>query len=163
MKKKILLIFFISTLCLANIPRRVNSNIEKNSFTRDNANLYIRDQERAYNRILSLGKKEGLSEEKIDTEVKRLEKRYGADYEIIYKNFYYSVKELSKNEKKIVEAKKINEEKKEEYKELIKKSELPSEIRGYIEKEATNKYPDNYSERVKYSEELIKFYNFIKK
>ncbi|MGL5315346.1 MAG: hypothetical protein ACRC92_18965, partial [Peptostreptococcaceae bacterium] len=93
-----------------------------------NSSLYFRDQKIAYDRILSLGKKESLSEDKIEEEVKRLEKRYGTDYEIIYKNFYYNVKELSKNEKRIEESKKINEEKKEEYKGLIKKVDIPSNI-----------------------------------
>ncbi|MGL5931670.1 MAG: hypothetical protein ACRCY7_02025 [Cetobacterium sp.] len=163
MKKYLLGVFLMSTLCFANIPERVSSNIEREALLEDNRNLYIRTQERAYNRIISLGKKEGLSEDKIDNEVKRLEKKYGTDYEIIYKNFYYNVKELSKNQKKAEEIRKINEEKKEEYNVLIKKNEMPSDIKEYIEKSAEGRYPDNYSERVKYTEDLIKFYNFIKK
>ncbi|MGL4903837.1 MAG: hypothetical protein ACRC3I_12335 [Cetobacterium sp.] len=163
MKRYLLSLFLMSTLCFAVVPERVSNNIEKDSFTKDNSSLYVRDQNRAYNRILSLGKKEGLSEDKIDNEVKRLEKKYGTDYEIIYKNFYYNVKELSKNQKKAEEIRKINEEKKEEYNVLIKKNEMPSDIKEYIEKSAESRYPDNYSERVKYTEDLIKFYNFIKK
>ncbi|MGL5349070.1 MAG: hypothetical protein ACRDA0_00620 [Cetobacterium sp.] len=163
MKRYLLSLFLMSTLCFAVVPERVSNNIEKDSFTKDNSNLYVRDQNRAYNRILSLGKKEGLSEDKIDNEVKSLEKKYGTDYEIIYKNFYYNVKELSKNQKKAEEIRKINEEKKEEYNVLIKKNEMPSDIKEYIEKSAESRYPDNYSERVKYTEDLIKFYNFIKK
>lgn len=163
--KKYLLLFIIlfSTASLASVSERVNNNIERNSFEQDNSSSYIRDQKRAYNRIISLGKKEGLSEDKIDNEVKRLEKKYGTNYEIIYKNFYYNVKELSKNQKKAEEIRKINEEKKEEYNVLIKKNEMPSDIKEYIEKSAESRYPDNYSERVKYTEDLIKFYNFIKK
>ncbi|MGL5745033.1 MAG: hypothetical protein ACRCXX_07780 [Cetobacterium sp.] len=163
MKRYLLSLFLMSTLCFAVVPERVSNNIEKDSFTKDNSSLYVRDQNRAYNRIVSLGKKEGLSEDKIDNEVKRLEKKYGTDYEIIYKNFYYDVKELLKNQKKAEEIRKINEEKKEEYNVLIKKNEMPSDIKEYIEKSAESRYPDNYSERVKYTEDLIKFYNFIKK
>ncbi|MGL4954495.1 MAG: hypothetical protein ACRC4Y_03335 [Cetobacterium sp.] len=163
MKRYLLSLFLMSTLCFAVVPERVSNNIEKDSFTKDNSSLYVRDQNRAYNRIVSLGKKEGLSEDKIDNEVKRLEKKYGTDYEIIYKNFYYNVKELSKNQKKAEEIRKINEEKREEYNVLIKKNEMPSDIKEYIEKSAESRYPDNYSERVKYTEDLIKFYNFIKK
>lgn len=163
MKRYLLSLFLMSTLCFAVVPERVSNNIEKDSFTKDNSSLYVRDQNRAYNRILSLGKKEGLSEDKIDNEVKRLEKKYGTDYEIIYKNFYYDVKELLKNQKKAEEIRKINEEKKEKYNVLIKKNEMPSDIKEYIEKSAESRYPDNYSERVKYTEDLIKFYNFIKK
>ncbi|MGL5314889.1 MAG: hypothetical protein ACRC92_16675, partial [Peptostreptococcaceae bacterium] len=91
MKRYLLSLFLMSTLCFAVVPERVSNNIEKDSFTKDNSSLYVRDQNRAYNRIVSLGKKEGLSEDKIDNEVKRLEKKYGTDYEIIYKNFYYNV------------------------------------------------------------------------
>lgn len=164
MKKKVILTAILFSLtAFGNVPDRVYYNIERESSSQDNRNLYIRTQERAYNRIISLGKKEGLSEDKIDNEVKRLEKKYGTDYEIIYKNFYYNVKELSKNQKKSEEIKKINEEKKEEYKVLIKRSEMPSDVKEYIEKSAEGRHPDNYSERVKYTEDLIKFYNFIKK
>lgn len=164
MKKCLLLVMVLfSVVTLADIPERVSDNIEKNSFEKDSSNLYVRDQKRAYNRIVSLGKKEGLTTEKVDEEVRRLEKKYGTDYEIVYKNFYYNVKELSKNEKRIEESKKINEEKKEEYKGLIKKVDIPSNIKEYIEKSAESRYPNNYSERVKYTEDLIKFYNFIKK
>jgi len=163
MKKYLLSIFLISTLSFANLPKRVSDNIERDTVTQDNRNLYIREQKRAYMRILSLGKKEGLTEENIDEQVKILEKRYGTNYEIIYKNFYYDVKELSKNEKKKEKYKKINEDKKEEYNTMLKNVDIPSDIKEYIEKLGENKYPNNYSERVKYSEELINFYNFIKK
>ena len=98
--KKFLLYFITSTVLIANVPERVNNNIEKNSYTQDNSNIYVRDQERAYKRIISLGEKEGLSKEKTDSEVIRLEKKYGTDYEIIYKHFYYDVKEVSKKERK---------------------------------------------------------------
>lgn len=161
--KKILLYFIISTLLLANIPERVNNNIEKNSYTQDNSNIYVRDQERAYKRIVSLGEKEGLSKEKVDGEVIRLEKKYGTDYEIIYKHFYYEIKEISKQEKKNEENKKINDEKKVEYKKIIKESKVPENIKNYIDNQAQKKYPKDYSQRVKYTEELIEFYNFIKK
>ncbi|MGL5901166.1 MAG: hypothetical protein ACRCZO_00635, partial [Cetobacterium sp.] len=92
MKKKVILTAILFSLtAFGNVPDRVYYNIERESSNQDNRNLYIRTQERAYNRIVSLGKKEGLSEDKIDNEVKRLEKKYGTDYEIIYKNFYYNV------------------------------------------------------------------------
>lgn len=161
--KKFLLYFIISTVLIANIPERVNNNIEKNSYTQDNSSIYVRDQERAYKRIVSLGEKEGLSKEKIDNEVIRLEKKYGTDYEIIYKHFYYDIKEVSKKEKKNEEIKKINNEKKIEYKKIMKESKLPENIKTYIDNQAQNKYPNDYFQRVKYTEELIEFYNFIKK
>ena len=161
--KKFLLYFIISTVLIANVPERVNNNIEKNSYTQDNSNIYVRDQERAYKRIISLGEKEGLSKEKIDSEVIRLEKKYGTDYEIIYKHFYYDVKEISGKEKKNEEVRKINEEKKIVYKKVIDESKIPENIKKYIDIQAQKKYPNDYSQRVKYVEELIEFYNFIKK
>lgn len=161
--KKILLYFIISAAIMANIPERISNNIEKNSYTQDSSNIYVRDQERAYKRIVSLGEKEGLSKEKIDNEVARLEKKYGTDYEIIYKHFYYDVKEVSKKDKKNEEIKKINNEKKIEYKKIMKESKLPENIKTYIDNQAQNKYPNDYFHRVKYTEELIEFYNFIKK
>lgn len=161
--KKFLLYFIVSTLLIANVPERVNNNIEKNSYTQDNWNIYVRDQERAYKRIVSLGEKEGLSKEKIETEVVRLEKKYGTDYEIIYKHFFYEVKEVSKKEKKNEEIRKVNEEKKVVYKKVIEESKIPENIKSYIDIQAQKKYPNDYSQRVKYVEELIEFYNFIKK
>lgn len=161
--KKFLLYFIVSTLLIANVPERVNNNIEKNSHTQDNSNIYVRDQERAYKRIVSLGEKEGLSKEKIETEVVRLEKKYGTDYEIIYKHFFYDVKEVSKKEKKNEEIRKVNEEKKVVYKKVIEESKIPENIKSYIDIQAQKKYPNDYSQRVKYVEELIEFYNFIKK
>lgn len=161
--KKFLLYFIVSTLLIANVPERVNNNIEKNSYTQDNSNIYVRDQERAYKRIVSLGEKEGLSKEKIETEVVRLEKKYGTDYEIIYKHFFYDVKEVSKKEKKNEEIRKVNEEKKVVYKKMIDESKIPENIKSYIDIQAQKKYPNDYSQRVKYVEELIEFYNFIKK
>ena len=161
--KKFLLYFIVSTVLIANVPERVNNNIEKNSYTQDNSNIYVRDQERAYKRIISLGEKEGLSKEKIDSEVIRLEKKYGTDYEIIYKHFYYDVKEISGKEKKNEEVRKINEEKKIVYKKVIDESKIPENIKKYIDIQAQKKYPNDYSQRVKYVEELIEFYNFIKK
>lgn len=161
--KKFLLYFIVSTVLIANVPERVNNNIEKNSYTQDNSNIYVRDQERAYKRIISLGEKEGLSKEKTDSEVIRLEKKYGTDYEIIYKHFYYDVKEISGKEKKNEEVRKINEEKKIVYKKVIDESKIPENIKKYIDIQAQKKYPNDYSQRVKYVEELIEFYNFIKK
>lgn len=163
MRKKILSLVLVSTVVFANIPNRVVDNIENDSILKDNSNIYVRDQERAYKRIVSLGEKEGLSKEKIDSEVIRLEKKYGTDYEIIYKHFYYDVKEVSKKEKKNEEIKKINNEKKIEYKKIMKESKLPENIKAYIDNQAQNKYPNDYFQRVKYTEELIEFYNFIKK
>lgn len=161
--KFFLLYLVISTFIMANIPERINNNIEKNSYTQENSSLYARDQKRVYKRIVSLGEKEGLSKEKIDNEVIRLEKKYGTDYEIIYKHFYYDIKEVSKKEKKNEEIKKINNEKKIEYKKIMKESKLPENIKVYIDNQAQNKYPNDYFQRVKYTEELIEFYNFIKK
>ena len=161
--KKFLLYFIVSTLLIANVPERVNNNIEKNSYTQDNSSIYVRDQERAYKRIVSLGEKEGLSKEKIETEVVRLEKKYGTDYEIIYKHFFYDVKEVSKKEKKNEEIRKVNEEKKVVYKKVIEESKIPENVKSYIDIQAQKKYPNDYSQRVKYVEELIEFYNFIKK
>lgn len=161
--KKFLLYFIVSTLLIANVPERVNNNIEKNSYTQDNSSIYVRDQERAYKRIVSLGEKEGLSKEKIETEVVKLEKKYGTDYEIIYKHFFYDVKEVSKKEKKNEEIRKVNEEKKVVYKKVIQESKIPENIKSYIDIQAQKKYPNDYSQRVKYIEELIEFYNFIKK
>lgn len=163
MRKKILSLVLVSTVVFANIPNRVVDNIENDSILKDNSSIYVRDQERAYKRIVSLGEKEGLSKEKIDNEVARLEKKYGTDYEIIYKHFYYDVKEVSKKERKNEEIKKINNEKKIEYKKIIKESKIPENIKSYIDKQAQNKYPNDYSQRIKYTEELIEFYNFIKK
>lgn len=163
MRKKILSLVLVSTVVFANIPNRVVDNIENDSILKDNSNIYVRDQERAYKRIVSLGEKEGLSKEKIDNEVIRLEKKYGTDYEIIYKHFYYDIKEVSKKEKKNEEIKKINNEKKIEYKKIMKESKLPENIKAYIDNQAQNKYPNDYFQRVKYTEELIEFYNFIKK
>ncbi|MGL5314083.1 MAG: hypothetical protein ACRC92_12615, partial [Peptostreptococcaceae bacterium] len=66
MRKKILSLVLVSTVVFANIPNRVVDNIENDSILKDNSNIYVRDQERAYKRIVSLGEKEGLSKEKID-------------------------------------------------------------------------------------------------
>lgn len=161
--KKFLLYFIISTVLIANVPERVNNNIERDSYTQDNSNIYVRDQERAYKRIISLGEKEGLSKEKIDNEVIRLEKKYGTDYEIIYKHFYYDLKEISKKEKENKEIKKINNEKKIEYKKIIEESKLPEDIKSYIDNQAQKRYLNDYFQRIKYTEELIEFYYFIKK
>lgn len=163
MKIKLIIFFVISIMAIGNVPDRINENIDMNSLIQDNKRLYIRNQERAYKRIVSLGEKEGLSKEKIDNEVARLEKKYGTDYEIIYKHFYYDVKEVSKKDKKNEEIKKINNEKKIEYKKIMKESKLPENIKVYIDNQAQNKYPNDYFQRVKYTEELIEFYNFIKK
>lgn len=163
MKIKFLLYFVISTLLMANIPERVSNNIEKKSFTQDNSSIYVRDQERAYRRIVSLGEKEGLSKDRIDDEVLKLEKKYGANYEVIYKYFSYNIKSVTQKEKEIEKNKKINDEMKIEYKKIMDESKIPENIKDYIDNEAKNKYPKDYIQRVKYMEELMKFYNFIKK
>ena len=163
MKMKILLYFMISTLLIANTPERINNNIENSSYTQDNRSAYIRDQKRAYKRIVSLGEKEGFSKEKIDEEVFKLEKRYGTDYEIIFKYFSYNIKDISSKEKQIEKDKKMNSEMKIEYTKKIKEAKIPENIKEYIENKAQIKYPNNYSEQIKYTQELIEFYNFIKK
>ena len=37
--KKFLLYFIVSTLLIANVPERVNNNIEKNSYNQDNMSI----------------------------------------------------------------------------------------------------------------------------
>lgn len=163
MRIKLCMFFLLSLSLLANIPERVSQNIEKNSYTEDKANIYVRDQERAYKRIVTLGKKEGLDKETIDREVKKLEKKYGTNYEIIYKYFYYDVKEIYKEEEKVKEKTKINENMKKEYNAIIIEAKIPDNIKEYIENKGKEKYPNNYSERVNYTKELMEFYYFIKK
>ncbi|MGL5377281.1 MAG: hypothetical protein ACRDAT_03135 [Cetobacterium sp.] len=164
MKKHLMtMVFLFSITAFGNISERVYQKIENEAITQDDRNLYIRTQERAYNRILSLGKKSGLSLDKIDDEVLRLEKRYGADYEIIYKNFYYNVKEMTKEQEKLEKDIQLNKVKKEEYKKIITTTKIPLKVMAYIEAEAEKKYAENYSERVKYIEELINFYNYLNK
>ncbi|MGL5057039.1 MAG: hypothetical protein ACRC0V_01155 [Fusobacteriaceae bacterium] len=162
-KYLVVVIFLFSVVTFANVSERVYGNIEREATNQDNRSLYIKTQERAYGRILSLGKKEGLSFDRIESEVLRLEKRYGTDYEIIYKNFYYNVKELTKKQKNLDRNIELNKVKKKEYEEIIKETKIPLKVSSYIEKEAEKKYPENYSERVKYIEELIKFYNYLNK
>ncbi|MGL6100872.1 MAG: hypothetical protein ACRC0G_14785, partial [Fusobacteriaceae bacterium] len=67
MKKYLItMVFLFSITAFGNIPKRVYQKIESEAMTQDNRNLYIRTQERAYNRILFLGKKSGLSLDKIN-------------------------------------------------------------------------------------------------
>ncbi|MGL5989378.1 hypothetical protein [Cetobacterium sp.] len=164
MKKSLMLVMCLFSITVfGNIPDRVYNNIEREATDQDNRSLYIRTQERAYGRILSLGKKEGLSFDRIESEVLRLEKRYGTDYETIYKNFYYNVKELAKKQKNLDRNIELNKVKKKEYEKIIGETKIPLKVSSYIQKEAEKKYPENYSERVKYIEELIKFYNYLNK
>lgn len=161
--KKFLFYFLLGTAVFAEIPKRIESNIYKASLNVDEKNEYVKDQRRAYNRIESKGKKAGLTEAQIDSAVQELEKKYGNNYEVIYKYFSLDIKEIEKQEKIKIERKKIEKKYEESYKKEISKSTLPTKVKRYIEDTAAKKYPTSYQERVRYVNELTDFYNFIKK
>ncbi|MGL4989247.1 MAG: hypothetical protein ACRC5F_08420, partial [Cetobacterium sp.] len=144
MKKYLIVTMFLfSIAAFGNIPERVSLNIEREATTQDNRNLYIRTQERAYNRIISLGKKEGLTLDKLENEIIKFEKRFGTDYEVIYKHFYYDIKKVAKEQKEIEKNIEINEASKKEYNKILEEVKIPLEVRDYIEKTAVKKHPTN--------------------
>lgn len=163
MKKLVLIFSFISVIASANIPDRVGNNIESESIQKDNRVRYIKEQERAYKRTISFGEKNGLSLEKIDEIIRRLEGIYGKNYEVIYKKFLDELKENLKNVEVKEKIKIENEKAKIEYIEIIEDQTIPVNIKSYIDKKATEKYPNDYKKRVEFSESLIEFYNFLKK
>lgn len=159
--KKIIILFCLSSLnILGNgIPEDVKNNILKDSVTKMNRVEYKNDQIRAYKRIIFLKEKEKMSNEKFENKIHYLEKKYGTDYETIYKNFSKDI-EIKSEEKKLKKEKnKVYEKKYYE----DKLENVPLNIQAYIDKKSKEKYRDDFEKRLEYKKNIEEFYEFIRK
>lgn len=161
--KKLFLYFLLVTAIFAEVPKRIESNIQREASDEDEKNKFVREQRRAYESIERKGLQSGMTKDEIERKVIKMEQEFGCNYEVIYKYFVRDLNDIKKQIK--AETKNIELEKKYQvtYKEEIKTSKLPEKIKKYIENSAEKKYPNSYKERVRYMEELTEFYNFIKK
>ncbi|WP_297598146.1 hypothetical protein [uncultured Cetobacterium sp.] len=161
--KRLLIFLSLTSTLFCQIPARVETNIFQESLNQDRGNGYVRDQKRAFERIVKSGEKNGLTTQEIDEIVISLEKVYGKNYEVIYKYFSYELKDKSEEKRQRTQKNKKNEEYKVKYDDSLKVVKVPQNVKEYIVNHAKNRYPDDYEERLSYTEELIEFYNFLKK
>lgn len=164
--KKIIFFMLCSVILKGEIPLEVKKEISSNALRADDKIEFKRDQERAYLRIIALKNENKLTDEEFNRKIKFLKKRYGKNYNILYK---YFARDLEESRITLAESQKIKNEKiienkkaKKNYENKMAENILPIRVIEYINEKSEEKYKDDYVKRVEYQENLKEFYFFIK-
>lgn len=164
--KKLIFFMLCSIVLKGEIPLEVKKEISANALRADEKIEFKRDQERAYLRIIALKNENKLTDKEFNEKIQFLKKRYGKNYNVLYK---YFARDLEESRIRLAESQKIKNEKiienkkaKKNYENKMAENILPIRVIEYINEKSEEKYKDDYVKRVEYQENLKEFYFFIK-